>query len=261
MAKILVADDEQPLAELVRANLASEGHEVVIAEDGRFALKRLMEDTFDLVVLDLMMPWADGFDVLENLTQADLKVVVLTARDDHHTRERAERLGVDAYMTKPYEPERLANEVERLVGPASGPGRMPAMVPMLAYEDASAALDWLADVFGFRERMRVAGSNGAILHAEMELGDGVIIVATPTAAYQSPKRHRGVCEPARRWSDVPWVADGVFVRVRDLDAHYERAEEAGATILSGPEDDENGMRIYRAEDLEGHRWLFAQPTT
>jgi uncharacterized glyoxalase superfamily protein PhnB len=136
---------------------------------------------------------------------------------------------------------------------------LPRIVPMIAYEDAAAALDWLAQAFGFRERTRWAAPDGTITHAEMELRDGVIMLATPTPDYQGPKRHREGCEPARKWSAVPWVIDGVLVYVDDVDAHFERAREAGATILSEPQDQDFGERHYRAEDLEGHRWMFSQP--
>jgi uncharacterized glyoxalase superfamily protein PhnB len=135
----------------------------------------------------------------------------------------------------------------------------PRVIPMLAYEDGAAALDWLAKAFGFRERTRWAEPDGTITHAEMELGDGVIMLATPTPDYQGPKRHRESCEPARKWSAVPYVIDGVLVYVDDVDSHFERARKAGATILSEPEDQDFGDRHYRAEDLEGHRWMFAQP--
>lgn len=136
---------------------------------------------------------------------------------------------------------------------------MPRVIPMISYEDGAAALDWLANAFGFRERTRWAGPDGTITHAEMEAGDGVIMLATPTPDYQGPKRHRESCEPARKWSGVPYVIDGVLVYVDDVDAHFRRAREAGATILSEPEDQDFGDRHYRAEDLEGHRWMFAQP--
>jgi uncharacterized glyoxalase superfamily protein PhnB len=142
---------------------------------------------------------------------------------------------------------------------ASPPDGMPRVIPMLSYEDAPAALDWLANAFGFRERMRMAGPDGTIGHAEMEVGDGVIMLASPTPDYESPKRHRENCEAARRWSSVPWVINGVLVYVDDVDKHYEQAKAAGATILSEPEDQEYGDRNYRVEDLEGNRWMFAQP--
>ena len=132
-----------------------------------------------------------------------------------------------------------------------------SVIPMISYEDGLAALDWLAQAFGFRERTRMTSPDGKLAHGEMDAGDGVIMLATPTPDYQNPKRHRERCEPARRWSTVPWVIDGVLVYVDDLDQHYQRACAAGATILSQPEDGFPGRR-YRAEDLEGHRWMFLQ---
>jgi catechol 2,3-dioxygenase-like lactoylglutathione lyase family enzyme len=81
------------------------------------------------------------------------------------------------------------------------------------------------------------------------------MLATPTPDYEGPRRHRASCERARRWSEVPWVIDGVLVYVPDVDAHYTRAKRAGATILSEPEDGFPARR-YRAEDPEGHRWMF-----
>lgn len=134
---------------------------------------------------------------------------------------------------------------------------IPQVVPMLAYEDGVAALDWLSKAFGFRERTRLVGEDGTLGHGELELGKGVVMLAAPTPDYQAPKHHREVCEPARKWSQVPWVIDGVLVQVDDLDEHYARAKAAGATILSEPEDSGHG-RFYRAEDLEGHRWMFSQ---
>jgi uncharacterized glyoxalase superfamily protein PhnB len=130
--------------------------------------------------------------------------------------------------------------------------------PMLAYENGSAALDWLSEAFGFEERERWVDENGTLSHGELALGDEVIMLATPTPEYRGPKRHRESCEAARRWSEVPYVIDGVLVYVDDLDAHCERARRAGATILSEPTDEAHGIRQYRAEDLEGHRWMFAE---
>jgi uncharacterized glyoxalase superfamily protein PhnB len=128
---------------------------------------------------------------------------------------------------------------------------------MLAYEDGPVAMDWLARAFGFRERMRMLTKDGRLSQGEMEAGDGLIMLATPTPAYQSPKHHREGCEAAAAWSTVPYIIDGVLVYVDDVEAHFERAQAAGATILSGVETGEHGKR-YRAEDLEGHRWMFMQ---
>jgi uncharacterized glyoxalase superfamily protein PhnB len=70
--------------------------------------------------------------------------------------------------------------------------------PMLAYEDAAAAIDWLVQAFGVRELGRMAAEDGRIGHAELELNGGVVYLASPTADYQSPRRHREACEPARK---------------------------------------------------------------
>jgi uncharacterized glyoxalase superfamily protein PhnB len=133
----------------------------------------------------------------------------------------------------------------------------PAVIPMIAYENGPAAMDWLARAFGFRERTRMTALDGRLSHGEMETGRGLIMLATPSPHYHGPKRHREECEPARRWSEVSYIIDGVLVYVDDVTAHFERAKGAGATILSALEEGPEGKR-YRAEDLEGHRWMFLQ---
>ncbi len=130
------------------------------------------------------------------------------------------------------------------------------VVPMIAYEDGPAALDWLARAFGFIERARQV-RDGVLMHGEMDTGAGIIMCATPSPDYHSPRRHRESCPEAKRWSEVPYVIDGVLVYVPDVEDHYRRAMDAGAVILSPVEGGYPGKR-YRAEDLEGHRWMFMQ---
>ncbi len=72
------------------------------------------------------------------------------------------------------------------------------------------------------------------------------------------RRHREECEIERATHDNPWVIDGLFVEVDDVDAHHAKAVDRGATILRKPEEPGIGYRIYTAEDLEGHRWMFGQ---
>jgi uncharacterized glyoxalase superfamily protein PhnB len=133
-------------------------------------------------------------------------------------------------------------------------------VPFVAYADAAAAIDWLCAAFGAREEesMRQTAPDGTIGHAELDLGGARVFLATPSPHYEGPKAHREHCEAAARWQDNPWVVDGLFVEVDDVDAHAARAREHGATILRGPEEPGIGYRIYSAEDLEGHRWMFGQ---
>lgn len=131
-----------------------------------------------------------------------------------------------------------------------------SVIPMLAYEDGPAAMDWLAEAFGFREVERRV-EDGRLTHGEMDTGGGVVMMATPSLHYHGPKRHREECETAMAWHDVPYIIDGVLVSVADIDSHFERARAAGATILSPPQSTTDGKR-YRAEDVEGHRWMFME---
>jgi uncharacterized glyoxalase superfamily protein PhnB len=129
---------------------------------------------------------------------------------------------------------------------------------MIAYEDTAAAIDWLTRAFGFEEHgRRYVMEDGTIGHAELEIGGERVMLATPNREYQSPRTHRESCEAARRWLDNPWVVDGVLVEVDDLETHHARAVEAGANVIrplaAGPDG-----RLYTAEDLEGHRWMFQQ---
>jgi uncharacterized glyoxalase superfamily protein PhnB len=133
---------------------------------------------------------------------------------------------------------------------------MPDVVPFLGYEDCAAAADWLGRAFGFTEVERIDES-GTITHVTLAVGDGLVFLGHPGDDYLNPLHLRGQSEAAARMYRVPWVIDGVWVAVDDLDAHFERAREAGAGILSEPETTPHG-RQYRAEDLEGHRWMFQE---
>ena len=133
----------------------------------------------------------------------------------------------------------------------------PGVIPMIAYENGVAALDWLVQAFGFVERHRTVGPDGRLAHGEVDTGDGVIMLAAPTPDYEGPRHHREHCEPARKWAAVPWIVDGVLVYVADVAKHHERARRAGATIITPPEAGPPSRR-YRAEDIEGHRWMFME---
>ena len=132
-----------------------------------------------------------------------------------------------------------------------------AVVPMIAYQDGPAAMDWLARAFGFVERTRWLTDDGRLSHGEMLAGAGLVMMATPDPAYESPRTHRAGCDRADRWLRTTNIVDGVLVYVGDVDAHHARAEAAGAVILTPVEEGGPGKR-YRAEDIEGHRWMFMQ---
>ncbi len=127
--RVLVVDDEQHIRELVRMGLAMQGFTVDEAESGRQALEAIEAHDTDLVVLDVMLPDLDGFEVARRLRRAagrhrDTPIVFLTARDTTADKIEGLRLGSDDYMTKPFSVEELAERVKavlRRVGTA-GPG-------------------------------------------------------------------------------------------------------------------------------------------
>jgi len=132
------------------------------------------------------------------------------------------------------------------------------VVPMLSYADGPAAMDWLSKVFGFEEKERWLDDSGELSHGEMSTGRGLIMLATPTPDYEGPLLHRSHCDSAATVAGAPWVIDGLLVYVDDVAAHFEHAKEAGALLLSDVEDGPEGSRLYRVEDVEGHRWMFMQ---
>jgi uncharacterized glyoxalase superfamily protein PhnB len=127
---------------------------------------------------------------------------------------------------------------------------------MLSYEDVAAAADWLARAFGFSEAERIE-HEGEVVHVTLRHGSGAVMLGKPGDAYVNPRRLREISPEAGRMYEVPWVVDGVWVAVDDVDAHFERAVAAGVTVLSPVEGGPDGRR-YRAEDPEGHRWMFEQ---
>ncbi|MFD5780347.1 response regulator transcription factor [Streptomyces sp. NPDC126933] len=129
-ANIMVAEDDAKQAELVRRYLEHEGHAVTVVEDGRTALEEVRHSEPDLLVLDVMMPRADGLDVVRILRaeSRELPVLMLTARSTEDDLLLGLDLGADDYMTKPFSPRELVARVRTLLrrnrrsaGPAPGP--------------------------------------------------------------------------------------------------------------------------------------------
>ena len=116
MAIILVVDDEPKITQLVRDYLERAGFVVVTAGDGREALMRARTEHPDLVVLDLGLPQLDGLDVTRRLRQeADVPIIMLTARDDETDKLIGLELGADDYVTKPFSPRELVARVRAVL--------------------------------------------------------------------------------------------------------------------------------------------------
>ena len=119
MPKILIADDDQLLRELLEFRLTQRSYETVLASDGREALQQLEQSEPDAVVLDMMMPVHDGFEVLRRMraseAQKDIPVIVLTARRGEKDIVGALELGANDYLVKPFMPEELLARLTRLL--------------------------------------------------------------------------------------------------------------------------------------------------
>ncbi len=117
--------------------------------------------------------------------------------------------------------------------------------PSLTYNNAPAAITWLCKAFGFTQRMVVPGEGDQIMHSELSLGTGVIMVSSPKSEDHrvSPRSLNG-------------VAQALSVFVEDPDAHHAMAVAAGAQVVRPLRTEEYGARGYMAQDLEGHLWYF-----
>jgi len=120
MTRVLVIDDEAPIRLLCRVNLEAEGMEVLEASDGPTGLEKARNDEPDVILLDVMMPGLDGWQVAEELidgeTTSAIPIVFLTARAEARDRARGLDLGGIDYVTKPFNPVELAPLVRELIG-------------------------------------------------------------------------------------------------------------------------------------------------
>lgn len=125
------------------------------------------------------------------------------------------------------------------------PKGFPQVAPYLLYEDLDAALEWLPRAFGLTASARVDGPDGHAMHAELRMGEGVVMMGQPGDDYRNPL-HLGT------------VTSFVYAYVDDVDRHFETAKAAGVTIRRELADQYYGDRSYVAIDPEGHSWSFAQ---
>jgi uncharacterized glyoxalase superfamily protein PhnB len=129
----------------------------------------------------------------------------------------------------------------------SGSSR-PSIIPTMRYRDAAAAIEWLCGAFGFEKHLVVPGQNGEIAHAELTLGNGMIMLGSAHDDDFDKLQHPA--EPRQPVTQSPYVI------VPDVDAHYARAKAAGAEIVMDIRDEDYGGRGYSARDPQGQLWNF-----
>lgn len=117
---VLVVDDEPNIVDLARLYLEQDGFNVIVATDGEQALALIADESPDLVVLDLMLPKIDGWDVCRQVrADSDLPILMLTARDDDVDKIVGLELGADDYLTKPFNPRELVARIKAILRRAS----------------------------------------------------------------------------------------------------------------------------------------------
>ena len=123
------------------------------------------------------------------------------------------------------------------------------IIPTLKYDDASIAIEWLCEAFGFEKHLIIADDSGVIEHAQLVFnGDMIMLGSARNTEFDS-------------FQKTPHALGGIgtqspYIIIDDVDAHYHRALSAGAEIVLAPEDQDYGGRLYSCRDLEGHLWNF-----
>jgi len=117
MSRILVVEDEAALAGAIEDDLVLEGYEVEVASDGHAAAARALAEAFDLIILDVMLPGKDGFEVCRELRRAGRRtpIIMLTARAQESDKILGLELGADDYVTKPFSPRELRARVKAAI--------------------------------------------------------------------------------------------------------------------------------------------------
>lgn len=113
---ILAVDDDEHIAELIQLYLLKENYEVTMAYDGKEALKKFREGNFQLIVLDIMLPYLDGWDVIKEIRKtSDVPVIMLTAKGESFDKVLGLELGADDYMVKPFDPKELLARIRAVL--------------------------------------------------------------------------------------------------------------------------------------------------
>ena len=115
MIRILIVDDEKPICDLIEMNLEDAGYECESVQDGLKAIDLIERNNYDLVLLDIMLPGADGFDIMEYIRPLKVPVIFITAKSEVKDRVKGLRLGADDYLVKPFEVMELTARVEAVL--------------------------------------------------------------------------------------------------------------------------------------------------
>lgn len=210
---VLVVDDEYNIIELARMYLEQDGFTVEAAGDGQAALDRIFSDAPDLVVLDLMLPEVDGWEVCKRVrARSDVPIIMLTARDEDIDKIVGLELGADDYMTKPFNPRELVARVRAILRRASAAPR----------DGASASALRVGDVLidPARREVRVGSTPVELRAKEFDLLRALV-------------EHTGMVLSREQLLSLVWGFD-FYGQTRTVDVHVAhlraRLEAAGSVV-------------------------------
>lgn len=115
MIKILIVDDEKPICDLIDLNLSAAGYHCTSVQDGLKAIDIIERESFDLILLDVMLPGADGYDIMEYIRPMEVPVIFITAKHEVKDRVKGLKLGADDYLVKPFDVVELVARVEAVL--------------------------------------------------------------------------------------------------------------------------------------------------
>lgn len=137
MTDILVVEDDEAIANLICVSLSAEGYRCTCARDGMEGADYIERQSFDLVLLDIMLPKADGYEVLEYCKSLEVPVIFLTAKGTVQDRVKGLRLGAEDYITKPFELMELLARVETVLRRCGKTGRVLSLPPDIEIDTAA----------------------------------------------------------------------------------------------------------------------------
>ncbi|MDO4304230.1 MAG: response regulator transcription factor [Bacillota bacterium] len=115
MIKILIVDDEKPICDLIDLNLSASGYHCTAVQDGLEAIEMIEKEKYDLILLDIMLPGADGYDIMEYIRPLKIPVIFITAKREVKDRVKGLKLGADDYLIKPFDVVELVARVEAVL--------------------------------------------------------------------------------------------------------------------------------------------------
>ena len=115
MIKVLIVDDEKPICDLIDLNLSAAGYQCEAVQNGLEAITRIESDNFDLILLDVMLPGADGYDIMDYIRPMEIPVIFITAKHEVRDRVKGLKLGADDYIVKPFDIVELIARVEAVL--------------------------------------------------------------------------------------------------------------------------------------------------